>query len=103
MQNRLYRYSIRRMRKPFIVLFYKMENSSSDKLVVLPSAKSKVWNYFSFPANSSGTITNKMKVYCKLCDPPFSISYSTNTSNLTYHLRRNHSEEHKKITGTSSK
>ena len=90
------------MHKPFIV-FYKMANSLSDKLVALPSAKSKVWNYFGFPANSSGTITDKTKVYCKLCDPLFSISYSTNTSNLTYHLRQNHPEEYKKITGTSSK
>ena len=80
-----------------------MVNSLSDKLVVLPSAKGKVWNYFSFPANSSGTIADKIKVYCKICDPPFSVSYSINTSNLTYYLRRNHSEEHKKITGTSSK
>ena len=91
------------MRKPFIVLFYKMVNSLSDKLVVLPSAKGKVWNYFSFPANSSGIIADKIKVYCKICDPPFSVSYSINTSNLTYYLRQNHSEEHKKITGTSSK
>ena len=78
----------------FIVLFYKMTDSSLHNLVLLPSAKSKVWNYFGFPVNSMGTITDKMKVYCKLCNPPFPISYLNNTSNLTYHLRRNHLEEH---------
>ena len=40
------------------------------------------------------------KVYCKLCDPPFAVPYSTNTSNLTYHLQRQHPEEHKKVIGT---
>ena len=55
-----------------------MVNSLSDKLVALPSAKSKLWNYFGFPVSSSGTITDKTNVYCKFCDPPFSISYSTN-------------------------
>jgi len=47
-------------------------------------------------------IIDKKKVYCKLCDPPFAISYSTNTSNLTYHLQQNHPEEYMKIAGTKS-
>lgn len=68
-----------------------------DKLVALPSTKSKVWTHYGFPANSSGKIVDKKKVYCKLCDPPLPIPYSTNTSNLMYHLQQQHLEEHKKV------
>jgi len=32
-----------------------------DKLIALPSAKSKVWTYYGFPANSSGNIIDKKK------------------------------------------
>ena len=38
------------------------------------------------------------KMYCKLCKPAVVISYSTNASNLTYHLWKRHLEEYKKVT-----
>jgi len=46
-------------------------DSSWEQSVALQNAKSKVWNYFGFPANSSNTIIDKKKAYCKLCDLPF--------------------------------
>jgi len=39
-----------------------------EKLAALKNAKSKVWNYFGFPAYSFNTIIDIKKVYCKLCD-----------------------------------
>ena len=79
---------------------FKMADISRDKLVPLPNGKSTVWAYYGFPVNSFGKIIDKKKVYCKLCEPPFPISYSTNTSNLTYHLKRLHPEQHKELSGT---
>jgi len=46
-------------------------DSSWEQLVALPNAKSKVWNYFGFPVDSSNMIIDKKKVYSKLCDLPF--------------------------------
>ena len=74
-----------------------------ERLVPLPNGKSPVWKYFGFVPNSSGKIEDKKKVFCKLCDPPFSLSYSTNTSNLTYHLERKHPEEYRKVLGAQGK
>ena len=74
-----------------------------ERLVPLPNGKSIVWKYFVFIPNSSGKIEDKRKVYCKLCDPPFALSYSTNTSNLTYHLERKHPEEHRKVLNAQGK
>jgi len=61
-----------------------------ENLVPLSYGKSSLWKYFGFTANTLKKITDKKKVYCKLCDPPFALAYSTNTSNLTYHLERKH-------------
>ena len=55
-------------------------------LVPLPTAKSKVWKYFGFEADSNGQIISKKYVYCKLCKLPVGIPFSSNTSNLSYHL-----------------
>ena len=77
--------------------------SVAERLVPLPSGKSIVWKYFGFIPNSSGKIEDKKKVYCKLCDPRFALSYSTNTSNLTYHLERKHPEEHRKMLNAQGK
>jgi len=74
-----------------------------DSLVPLPNGKSSVWKYFGFNTNASKKITDKKKVYCKLCDPPFALAYSTNTSNLTYHLERKHPEEYRKVIGKKTK
>ncbi len=52
-------------------------------LVALPGAKRKVWKFFGFETDEKGTIVNKGRVKCRICD--VSIGYSRNTTNLTYH------------------
>jgi len=68
-----------------------------EELVPLHNGKSVVWKYFGFITNASKKIKDKKRVFCKLCNPPFALSYSTNTSNLTYHLKRKHPEAHRKV------
>ena len=68
-----------------------------EQLISLPNAKSKAWEYFGFPGDSKGSIIDKKKVLCKLCQPTVAIAYSTNTSNLTYHLQKRHPEEYAKV------
>ena len=75
----------------------------AERLVPLPNGKSIVWTYFGFISNLSGKIENRKKVFCKLCDPPFALSYSTNTSNLAYHRERKHPEEHRKVLSAKGK
>lgn len=66
--------------------------SSSDlKLVAHPRAKSKVWKYFGFDTDAAGCILQWKKIYCRICRAQ--IAYSGNTSNLSYHLEKNHAEE----------
>ncbi|XP_064413592.1 dehydrogenase/reductase SDR family member on chromosome X isoform X1 [Latimeria chalumnae] len=68
------------------------ECSSSDlKLVAHPRAKSKVWKYFGFDTNAEGCILEWKKIYCRICMTQ--IAYSGNTSNLSYHLEKNHPDE----------
>lgn len=74
-----------------------MENKNSDnvqadlKLVAHPRAKSKVWKYFGFDTNAEGCILQWKKIYCRICMTQ--IAYSGNTSNLSYHLEKNHPDE----------
>ncbi|XP_029459515.1 zinc finger BED domain-containing protein 1 [Rhinatrema bivittatum] len=74
-----------------------MENKSSEslqsdlKLVAHPRAKSKVWKYFGFDTNAEGCILQWKKIYCRICMAQ--IAYSGNTSNLSYHLEKNHPDE----------
>lgn len=74
-----------------------MEGKSPDscppdlKLVAHPRAKSKVWKYFGFDTNAEGCILQWKKIYCRICMAQ--IAYSGNTSNLSYHLEKNHPEE----------
>ena len=75
----------------------------AERLVPLPNGKSIVWKYFRFIPNLSGKVEDKKKVYCKLCDPPFALSYSMNKSDLTYHLDRKHPEEHRKVLSAQGK
>ena len=75
----------------------------AERLVPFPNGKSIVWKYFGFIPNLLGKIEDKRKVYCKLCDSPFALSYSTNTSNLTYCLNREHLEEHRKVLSAQGK
>ncbi|KAM9320904.1 E3 SUMO-protein ligase ZBED1 [Gastrophryne carolinensis] len=61
------------------------------KLVAHPRAKSKVWKYFGFDTNAEGCIMQWKKIYCRICMSQ--IAYSGNTSNLSYHLEKNHPDE----------
>ena len=63
-----------------------------EQLIAKPKAKSKMWRHFGFPAVATGTIIDKKKIACRLCKAV--IPYSGKTSNLTYHLQREHSCEH---------
>ncbi|XP_037680523.1 E3 SUMO-protein ligase ZBED1 [Choloepus didactylus] len=68
------------------------EGSAADlKLVAHPRAKSKVWKYFGFDTNAEGCILQWKKIYCRICMAQ--IAYSGNTSNLSYHLEKNHPNE----------
>ncbi|MBN3293074.1 ZBED1 protein, partial [Polypterus senegalus] len=70
----------------------KGEGSLSDlKLVAHPRAKSKVWKYFGFDTDAEGCILQWKKIYCRICMAQ--IAYSGNTSNLSYHLEKNHPDE----------
>ncbi|KAI2809825.1 hypothetical protein BLOT_000977 [Blomia tropicalis] len=60
------------------------------KIIPLPHARSEVWNYFGFVADSDGHILDRAKVVCKLCASTF--CYSGNTTNFYSHLKSMHSE-----------
>ncbi|XP_049727571.1 E3 SUMO-protein ligase ZBED1 [Loxodonta africana] len=69
-----------------------LDSSQADlKLVAHPRAKSKVWKYFGFDTDAEGCILQWKKIYCRICMAQ--IAYSGNTSNLSYHLEKNHPEE----------
>lgn len=69
-----------------------LDSSQTDlKLVAHPRAKSKVWKYFGFDTNAEGCILQWKKIYCRICMAQ--IAYSGNTSNLSYHLEKNHPDE----------
>ncbi|XP_029786481.1 zinc finger BED domain-containing protein 1 [Suricata suricatta] len=69
-----------------------LDPSQADlKLVAHPRAKSKVWKYFGFDTNAEGCILQWKKIYCRICRAQ--IAYSGNTSNLSYHLEKNHPDE----------
>lgn len=69
-----------------------LDGSPMDlKLVAHPRAKSKVWKYFGFDTNAEGCILQWKKIYCRICMAQ--IAYSGNTSNLSYHLEKNHPDE----------
>ncbi|KAJ3584077.1 hypothetical protein NHX12_014573 [Muraenolepis orangiensis] len=60
-------------------------------LVAHPRAKSKVWRYFGFDTDAEGCILHWKRIYCRVCMSQ--IAYSGNTSNLSYHLEKNHPAE----------
>ncbi|XP_022616727.1 zinc finger BED domain-containing protein 1 [Seriola dumerili] len=74
-----------------------MEGKSSGRscsglnLVAHPRAKSKVWKYFGFDTDADGCILHWKRIYCRVCMSQ--IAYSGNTSNLSYHLEKNHPVE----------
>ncbi|KAM3857191.1 E3 SUMO-protein ligase ZBED1-like [Diretmus argenteus] len=63
-------------------------SSSGLNLVAHPRAKSKVWRYFGFDTDADGCILHWKRIYCRVCMSQ--IAYSGNTSNLSYHLEKNH-------------
>ncbi|XP_028836319.1 zinc finger BED domain-containing protein 1-like [Denticeps clupeoides] len=68
------------------------EAASPDlHLVAHPRAKSKVWRYFGFDTDADGCILHWKRIYCRICMAQ--IAYSGNTSNLSYHLEKNHPNE----------
>ncbi|XP_056157156.1 E3 SUMO-protein ligase ZBED1-like [Lampris incognitus] len=64
---------------------------SGLNLVAHPRAKSKVWRYFGFDTDADGCILHWKRIYCRVCMSQ--IAYSGNTSNLSYHLEKNHPVE----------
>lgn len=69
-----------------------LESAQGDlKLVAHPRAKSRVWKYFGFDTDAEGCILQWKKIYCRICRAQ--IAYSGNTSNLSYHLEKNHPDE----------
>ncbi|XP_071758214.1 E3 SUMO-protein ligase ZBED1-like [Centroberyx gerrardi] len=66
-------------------------SSSGLNLVAHPRAKSKVWRYFGFDTDADGCILHWKRIYCRVCMSQ--IAYSGNTSNLSYHLEKNHPVE----------
>ena len=71
-----------------------MSIESEFDQIVKPSFKTKstIWKHFGFPADSTGTITDKKKTICRLCRAV--VAYSGNTSNLSSHLQRCHTQEY---------
>ena len=65
--------------------------SGSVNIVYHPKGKSKVWKHFGFVLNKKGKIVNDKKVICQLCE--HQLAYSGNTSNLFYHLEKEHPGE----------
>ena len=78
-------------------------SSSTSSIVTeflpLEKAKSIVWNYFGFPAQSGKFIQKdkrlRKEVYCKLCKRP--LSYKGNTTNMIVHLQSRHSAVYREI------
>ncbi|KAJ0062431.1 hypothetical protein NL108_012131 [Boleophthalmus pectinirostris] len=67
-------------------------SGSGLNLVAHPRAKSKVWKYFGFDTDADGCILHWKRIYCRVCMTQ--IAYSGNTSNLAYHLEKNHPVEY---------
>lgn len=52
--------------------------------------RSNLWQYFGFPADSSGNILTKKKIICTLCKSV--LAYNKNTTNLKSHINAKHRE-----------
>ena len=57
-------------------------------IVCHQKGKSKVWKHFGFSVDVEGKILNGNKVTYQLCQKKW--GYSKNTSNLFYHLEKEH-------------
>ena len=77
-------------------------SSSSDntsEYLPLEKAKSQVWKYFGFPAQSGQFIQKdkrlRKEVFCKLCQQ--SLSYKGNTTNMIVHLQYRYAAEYSEL------
>lgn len=52
--------------------------------------RSNLWQYFGFPADSSGNILTRKKIICTLCKSV--LAYNKNTTNLKSHINAKHRE-----------
>ena len=73
---------------------------SGSDLVPLYGAKSKAWLYFGFKVDERGRVVDKKAVICRICCGCF--PFCGNTTNLLYHLRTCHKEEHDQICTSKS-
>ena len=75
-------------------------NKQDHELLPLEKGKSRVWEYFGFPAENYDFLMEQDKkertaVYCKLC--PKKMNYQGNTTNVMMHLQYNHRAEYLKV------
>lgn len=73
---------------------------SGLNLVAHPRAKSKVWKFFGFDTDADGCIVHWKRIYCRICMNQ--IAYSGSTSNLSYHLEKNHPVEFSEFVKSST-
>ena len=64
-------------------------STSGMELQPLSTGKSWVWKYFGFKKG------DRSKVLCKVCNT--SLSFCKNTTNMTMHLKRHHTDLHKEV------
>jgi len=50
--------------------------------------RSTIWTHFGFKSKEDESIEDWKKVFCQECE--HAIGYSGNTSNLSFHLEKNH-------------
>ena len=74
-----------------------VDGGEFENLVAKLKCKSKVRKHFNFPADAHGEIMGKKNIACQLCK--VITAYSGNTSNLTYHVQRAHSQELVELSG----
>ena len=74
-------------------------SGSTSEFLPLEKAKSHVWKYFGFPAQSGEFIEKdkrlRKEVFCKLCKR--SLSYKGNTTNMIVHLQYHHAAAYSEL------
>ena len=81
----------------------KLNMACEESFEIVPNkkAKSSVWNHFDFSKENDSPV-DKTRVACKLCPVETILKYSSNTTNLTDHLRRKHSKFLKELSESTS-
>ena len=79
------------------------KNNSTDSapgptlsLVLKSNTSCEVWKYFGFAPDHAGNLSNIDFPKCRLCSNDVLAKWS-NTSNLFYHLKKKHPNEHTKV------